>query len=159
MRAGEHDGIGAPSAGIDEAGRDLPCDEIIGDRRATQLVLCEAREPRRADERDIAAVGEVADQRKRVFAADGGLRAKHCHALGARDGAGWLDRRQKCQDRTLAMQHSATVILLQLPFSPRIKCGGLLDRCVRIGAQAVPFREPIRIVEGEPCIARCLLPN
>src|SRR5262249_61681936 len=57
VRAREHDGIGGPPAGIDEARRDLLRDQIVGDGRATQLVLREARQPPRADQLDAAAVG------------------------------------------------------------------------------------------------------
>src|SRR5262249_2700168 len=47
VRAGEHDGVGAPPISIDKTGRDLLRDQIVGDGRATELGLCEAREPRR----------------------------------------------------------------------------------------------------------------
>src|SRR5262249_57464293 len=93
VSAGEHDGVGAPPAGIDETGRDLLRDQIIGDGRATELGLREARKPRRADQRDVAAVGEVTDQRTGIFAADRPFGAEHRHALGARARAGRLDRR------------------------------------------------------------------
>jgi hypothetical protein len=99
MRAGEHDRVGAPAAGIDEARRNLARDQIIRNRRPIELLLRETREPRRADQRDIAAVGEVADERTGIFAADGGLRAEHRHALGARDRAGRLDRRHGADER------------------------------------------------------------
>jgi hypothetical protein len=48
VRAGEHDRVGAASAGIDEAGRNLARDQIVRNRRAIELVLREAREPRGA---------------------------------------------------------------------------------------------------------------
>jgi hypothetical protein len=51
------------------------------------------------DQHDIAAVGEVANERTGIFPADGGLRAEHRHALGARDGAGRLDRRHGADER------------------------------------------------------------
>ena len=48
---------------------------------------------RRADQRDIAAGGEFADQRAGIFARDGRLRTQHRNALGLRLRAGRLDRR------------------------------------------------------------------
>ena len=68
MRAGEHDGVGAPAVRVDEAAGDLGLDGRVGDRLRRQLGFGEAGEPRRADQRDVAAGGEFADQRAGIFA-------------------------------------------------------------------------------------------
>jgi hypothetical protein len=62
VRAREYDGVGAAPAFIDEARLDLLRDQGVGDRSAVQLRLGIGREVGRADERDVAAVGKVADQ-------------------------------------------------------------------------------------------------
>ena len=45
MRAGEHHRVGAPSSGLDEAGRDLARDQLIGDRRTVKLLFRKSGEP------------------------------------------------------------------------------------------------------------------
>ena len=68
MGAGEHHRIGAARVGIDEAVGDFGFDRGVGHRRAGELGLGEGREMRRADQHDIAAGGEFADQRAGIFA-------------------------------------------------------------------------------------------
>ena len=68
MGAGKHDGIGAPAVGLDEAGRDLDGDLAVCHGRALQIGLRQAGELGRADQRDVAAIGEVANERVGVFA-------------------------------------------------------------------------------------------
>src|SRR5262245_14908405 len=61
MRAGEYDGVGAAAVLLDEAWLDLLGDQLIGDGGTIELRLREGSKPRRADQCDIAAIGEVAD--------------------------------------------------------------------------------------------------
>ena len=99
MRAGEHDGVGAAPVAVDEAGRDLGRDRRISGRRAVELGLGVGGEPRRADQRHLGAVAEVADQRAGVFARHRGLGAEHRHALARGRRAGRLDRRHGADER------------------------------------------------------------
>ena len=95
MGAGKHDGVGAAAIALDEAGRDLPRDGGILDRRAVELRLGEGGEPRSPDEGNFAAIGEIADQGVGIFALDRCLGAEHRNEPSARCRAGRLDRRHR----------------------------------------------------------------
>ena len=73
-------------------------------RRRRAASPCSARfrergEMRRADQRDVAALAEIADQRAGVFALHRRLGAEHRDALRARRRAGRLDRRHRADER------------------------------------------------------------
>ena len=99
MRAGEHDRVGAAPVLLDEAGLDLLRDQRIRDRAVVELCLRERRQPHRADERDIAAVGEIANERAGVFAGNGGSRAEHGDPPAHRARAGRFDCRYRADER------------------------------------------------------------
>ena len=75
---------------LDEA-RPALRNERVGDRHALELGLCELRKPRRADERDVAAVGEAGSAHGYIRGSPC-RRAEHRDALADRAGAGRLDR-------------------------------------------------------------------
>ena len=64
----------------------------VADRFTAQCRFRQRGEIRRTDQRHVAALREITDQRPGVFALDGALGAQHRHPLGLRTGAGRLDR-------------------------------------------------------------------
>ena len=99
VRAGQHDRVGAAASLIDEAGRQLRGDIRVRERFAAQFGLGERGEARRADQRDVRAVGEVVDELAGVFPADRGLGPEHRHPPRDRRRAGRLDRRHRPDER------------------------------------------------------------
>ena len=99
MGAGEHDGVGAPPVPLDEARRDLAGDVGVVDRGVVQRGLGEPGEMRRADQGDVAALAEIADQRAGVFALHRRLGAEHRDEPRPRGDAGRLDGRHGADER------------------------------------------------------------
>ena len=98
MGAGEDDGVGARAI-VAEARRDLREQRLVAHRRAGKLRLGVGGKLFRADERDPAVLGVVADQRAGIFARDRGLGAEHRDASRDRGGASRLDRRHSADER------------------------------------------------------------
>ena len=83
----------------DSASRAAELIAKVDERRANANVDVTVDEPRRADEADLAATGELADQRLGIFAVHRRLRAEHRNALADRGRAGGLDGRNRADER------------------------------------------------------------
>ena len=66
----------------DEARRDFGRNLLVADIAARQRGLGQRCELRGADQRHLAALGEIADQRMSVFALDRALGAEHGNTFG-----------------------------------------------------------------------------
>ena len=108
MRAGEHDRVGARGAVLDEAGRDLGADRLVVDRLARERRFGERRKPRRADQRDVAALPRNCGSARGCIRA---RRSPRCRAprrsLRLRGRAGRLDRRHGADEGQAKRSRSA----------------------------------------------------
>ena len=83
MRAGQHHRVGAPPSASTKQAAISALIAASATGCAGEFGLGKGRKMRRADQVDVAAGGEFADQGAGIFAGDGRLRAQHRDALAS----------------------------------------------------------------------------
>ena len=107
VRAGEHDGVGALPPSSTKQGAISARIAASSTGSPASAASASVARRRRPDQREVAALAEIADQRVGVFARDGRLGAEHGDELRLRGRAGRLDRRHGADEGHLEALRAA----------------------------------------------------